>query len=134
MKKIMFLATTVIMFVVVMSSCKKSDSGSASIVGKWNTVKSVFTETNITTNTVVTNNTTTFNNGSYAEFKTDGNVYSYDGSSGTGSTKSYTVSGNNLTIGTTTDVIKLLDANNLQVYWTQTTGNLKDEQSIYFSR
>ena len=134
MKKIMFLATTVIMFVVVTSSCKKSDSGSASIVGKWNIVKAVYTETNITTNTVVTNNTTTFNNGSYAEFRTDGNVYSYNGSSGTGSTSNYTVSGNNLTVGTDADVIKLLDANNLQVYWTKTTGNLKEEQTTYFSR
>ena len=134
MKKIMFLATTVIMFVVVTSSCKKSDSGSTSIVGKWTYLKSVYTETNITTNTVVTNTTTTFNNGSYADFRTDGKMYSYNSTSGYRDTLSYNVSGNNITVGTATDVIKLLDANNLQVYWTQTTGNLKDEETSYFSR
>ena len=134
MKKIIFLATTVMIFVVVTSSCKKSDSGSISIVGKWSFVKSVYTETNISSNSVLTYNTTTYNNGSYADFRTDGKVYEYSVNSGIRDTLSYIVSGNNISIGTETDVIKLLDANNLQVYWTQTTGNLKDEQTTFLIR
>ena len=132
MKKIMFLVTTVIMFVAVMSSCKKSDSGSASIVGKWTFLKIVHKTTVISTNSV-TNSTDNYNDGSYTNFRTDGQVENYTPSSGS-VINSYSVSGNNLIISLQAYVIQVLDASNLQIYWTQTTSGSKYEQTIYLSK
>lgn len=119
MKKVILFGIAVMAASITISSCKKSDS--ASIVGKWNLINSIYTSNNVSDTTLATQ-------GEYVDFRTDGKVISYD-NNGLADTIYYSVSNGRLyvsqVVGGENDTLQIqsLTSNFLKLYFADPTGD-----------
>ena len=117
--------------VLAFAACKKDDNqtNAQKIVGKWQAINKMNVVTNTSTSTVIRRDTTAYSTDSYAEFTSNGYLYSYTKSvSGEArDTVQYKVDGNNLIYvdpiqGNDTVVIKTLTGSSLELYFKEMDG------------